>query len=225
MECAYKVVVGLRFAIKDAMVARSQHGIGGTYGDRPIEARLSLLQSLYPELQDDSLRDYAIIFQQQGTTTRDVYEFFYQIRMEESRARYMYVWRRNYEGSLRSFKIPTEEVTMDEYASSFVGHPKSIYSFVIERGSRGFNVPSIATIANILRGKSRPDIDQDMAALTEMVQTGLYRNGTTPIQRFLKGMTKCPERGGQKCQTGARLKELPKGFGRDDGRRHGIPES
>jgi len=45
---------------------------------------------------------------------------------------------------------------------------------VIEDDRGGFNVPSIATIAKILRGKSRPDMDQDMAVLTEMVQTGLY---------------------------------------------------
>jgi len=38
-------------------------------------------------------------------------------------------------------------------------------------GQMGIQCP---TIANILKGKSRPDMDQDMAVLTEMVQTDLY---------------------------------------------------
>jgi len=52
---------------------------------------------------------------------------------------------------------------------------------VIEEDRGGFNVPSIATISNILRGNSRPDMDQDMVVLTEMVQTGLYMEGMLRI--------------------------------------------
>jgi hypothetical protein len=170
MECAYKVVVGPRFTIGDTIVARAQHGIIGNYGDRPIESRLSLLLSLYPELQNDRLEIDTLTEQ----PTRDVFEYFYNIRMDRSNARYMHVWRRNYEGSLQCVKIPRESVTRNEYSSSFVGHPESIWSFVVEGDRGGFRVPSITTIANMLRGKSRLDMDQDMAILTEMVQTGMY---------------------------------------------------
>jgi len=144
MERAYKVVVGPRFAIKDTMVARSQHGIGGNYGDRPIESRLSLLLSLYPELQHDILNIFAREFEQDGMTTKDVYEFFYKLRIEKSSALYMHVWRRNYEVSLQYVKIPRDSVTSEEYASSFLGHPESIWSFVVEGDRGGFVVPSIA---------------------------------------------------------------------------------
>jgi len=188
MECAYKVVVGPRFTIRDTMIARAQHGIGGNYGDRRIESRLSLLLSLYPELQYDVLDRHARNY----TPTRDVFEFFYRIRMDRSNARYMHVWRRDYEGSLQCVKIPRESVTSDEYASSFVGHPESIWSFVVEGDRGGFIVPSITTIANMLRGRSRPDIDQDMAVLTEMVQTGLYIQETARLlyREFMRTLQK-----------------------------------
>jgi len=88
-------------------------------------------------------------FQRDGMITKDVYEFFYKIRIDRSSARYMHVWRCNYEGSLQCVKIPRESVTSEEYASSFVGHPESIWSFVVEGDRRGFIVPSIVTIANM----------------------------------------------------------------------------
>jgi len=49
-----------------------------------------------------------------------------------------------------------------------VGHPESICPFVVEGDRRGFIVPSITTIANLLRGRSRPDMDQDMRTLQKL---------------------------------------------------------
>jgi len=85
----------------------------------------------------------------------------------------MHVWKRDEEGSLQCVIVPKDAVTREEYATSFVGQPENIWTYVVEEDRGGFHVPSIAAIASILRGKSRPDMDQDMAVLTELIQTGL----------------------------------------------------
>jgi len=59
-------------------------------------------------------------------------------------------------------------------STSFRGPPEQIWTYLINVEDYGFRPPTLVMVANLLRGMCRPDQDQTMALITELVQTGLH---------------------------------------------------
>jgi len=61
-----------------------------------------------------------------------------------------------------------------ERSTSFRGPPENIWTYLVNVEDYGFRPPTLVMMTNLMRGMCRPDQDQTMALITELVQTGLY---------------------------------------------------
>jgi len=88
-----------------------------------------------------------------------------------------HAWRRDIMGVLEYFAIPERDMNEVQQSTSFRGPPEHVWTYLTNIEGKGFQPPTIVTVANILRGMSRPDQDLTMAILTELIQTGLGVEG------------------------------------------------
>jgi len=65
-------------------------------------------------------------------------------------------------------------MSLVERSTSFRGPPENIWTYLVNVEDYGFRPPTLVMVANLMRGMCRPDQDQTMSLITELVQTGLY---------------------------------------------------
>jgi len=83
-----------------------------------------------------------------------------------------HVWQRDDRGVVSC--VETQEMSVTERSTSFRGPPEHIWSYLVNSEGYGFQPPTLVMVVNVIRRMCRPDQDQTMAVLTEMIQTGLY---------------------------------------------------
>jgi len=171
MREAHQACIPPRYIESDLEVARFEHGVVGMLGERPLQSRRSLLLSMYPELREgtDLTAAMEVILREQPASS--IHSFVRRIR-RALKIQSTHVWRRDDRGVVSC--VETREMSLIEQSTSFRGPPENLWTYLVNVEEHGFRPPTLIMVANLIRGMCRPDRDQAMALLTELIQTGLY---------------------------------------------------